>query len=70
MVKNVVKGVIKVECYTVFRGEVKYATDFRFIFGGRHDLCKAVKFSSEIASFGETLQQLALCFRLSGTLRA
>jgi hypothetical protein len=38
VVKNVVKGVIKLERYTVFRGEGKYATYFRFIFWGRHDL--------------------------------
>jgi hypothetical protein len=34
------ESVIKLEHYLVFRGEGKYATDFRFIFGARHDLCK------------------------------
>ena len=38
VVKNVVKGVIKLEHDAVFRGEGKYATDFRFIFGSRLDL--------------------------------
>ena len=64
------ENVIKLERYLVFRGVGKYATYLRSIFGGRHDLCKAMKFSSEMASFGEALQQLAPCFRLSGTLRA
>jgi hypothetical protein len=64
------ESVIKLERYLVFHGVGKYAIYFRFIFGGRHDLCKAMKFSSGMASFGEALQQLAPCFRLSGTLRA
>jgi hypothetical protein len=40
VVKNVVKGVIKLEHDAVFRGEGKYATDFRFIFGSRLDLLR------------------------------
>jgi hypothetical protein len=37
-VKSVVKGGIKLERYSVLRGEGKYATDFRFIFESRLDL--------------------------------
>jgi hypothetical protein len=38
VVKNVVKGVIKLEPDAVSRGEGKYATDFRFILRSRLDL--------------------------------
>jgi hypothetical protein len=38
VVKNMVKGVIKLEPDAVSRGEGKYATDFKFILRSRLDL--------------------------------